>query len=48
MAAIFHRFDLCLFDTDFGRDVETVRDCFLTEARLESQGIQVQVVSERL
>ncbi|QKX52975.1 uncharacterized protein TRUGW13939_00046 [Talaromyces rugulosus] len=47
MAAIFRRFDLQLFDTTFKRDVETVRDCFLTEARLESQGIRVKVVGER-
>jgi hypothetical protein len=47
MAAIFRRFDLQLFDTTFERDVETVRDCFLTEARLESQGIRVKVVGER-
>lgn len=47
MAAIFRRFSLQLVDTDFKRDVETVRDCFLTEARLESRGIRIKVVGER-
>ncbi|EED22467.1 flavonoid 3-hydroxylase, putative [Talaromyces stipitatus ATCC 10500] len=47
MAAIFRRFNLQLVDTDFKRDIETVRDCFLTEARLESQGIRIKVVGER-
>ncbi|UKZ80114.1 hypothetical protein TrVFT333_007879 [Trichoderma virens FT-333] len=45
LATLFLRFDLELFETYRGRDIDYVRDCFLAEASPSSQGIRVKVVS---
>ncbi|RFU72711.1 cytochrome p450 [Trichoderma arundinaceum] len=45
IATLFLRFDLELFETYRGRDIDYVRDCFLAEASLQSQGIRVKVIA---
>lgn len=44
LAMIIRRFDLELVDTEYERDIEVVRDCFLGEARPGSVGVKVRVV----
>ena len=45
LAMIMRRFDFELCDTDFQRDIEVVRDCFLGEPRPGSSGVRVKVTS---
>ena len=41
IACLFRRFDLQLHDTIRGRDVDTIRDCFIAETSPISVGIRV-------
>lgn len=42
-AAIFHRFEFELFDTDIS-DVEIAHDFFLPSPKLDSKGVRVKVI----
>jgi hypothetical protein len=44
LAMIFRRFDLRLYETFRGRDVNIQRDCFIGQPDPESRGIRVQIV----
>jgi hypothetical protein len=41
LASVLRRFELQLHDVVYERDVESTRDCFIGEARMESQGVHV-------
>lgn len=41
IAQIFTRLDLKLFETTYDKDIKIVRDCFVGEPSLESQGVKV-------
>ncbi|KAI9760261.1 MAG: hypothetical protein M4579_001775 [Chaenotheca gracillima] len=46
IAAIFRRFDLQLFDTNWDRDIKITKDCFLGEPSSASPGVRVKVLRE--
>ena len=46
LATILTRFELELFETEWARDVDYIRDCFLGEAMRDSFGIRVKVLSD--
>ena len=47
ISTIFRRFDLELYDTEWKRDVEINRDCFVGLPRKGSRGVRVKVAGLR-
>ncbi|KAL7943922.1 cytochrome P450 [Trichoderma barbatum] len=46
LAMLFSRFNLELFETYRGRDIDYARDCFLGEPDIASPGIRVKIVAD--
>ena len=47
ISALIRRFEFELVDTTYIKDVEVVRDCFLSEPRPGSRGVKVIVAALR-
>lgn len=43
LAYVLRRFDMCLDDVIYERDIMATRDCFIGEPDLKSHGVHVKV-----
>ncbi|KAF2655197.1 hypothetical protein K491DRAFT_599229, partial [Lophiostoma macrostomum CBS 122681] len=48
LTAVFRKFGLELFDTDYERDVKIVRDYFIGKLSKKARGVKVKMLSRRV